>query len=158
MWSLIFITICKHLKETFPWTFYKERKDSGCKIWRECGGQFKELEMTGTRKNQQCINTLAQETEKSHRSVKQSENKQGESRRWSPWGIGKPCDTLVQWVAVSLPGGLRWASWPPRPLGRKANFQPQRLLRARQGPRICMTCGEVSCKQDHHDHPGTAEN
>ena len=131
----------------FSLNIYKEWKDSGCKIWRVCGGQFKELEMTGTRKNQQCINTLGQETEKTHRSVKPSENEQGGSRRWSPWGTGKPCDMLVQWVGVSI-----------RPLGRKANFQPQRLLRARQHPGICMTCGEVWCKQDHHDHPGTPEN
>ena len=26
MWSLIFITICNHLKETFPWTFIKNEK------------------------------------------------------------------------------------------------------------------------------------
>lgn len=99
---------------------------------------------------------IGPETEKTHRSVKLSENEQGKSRRWSPWGIRKLCDMLVQWVGVSLSVGLRWVSWPPRPLGRKANFQPQKLLRARQGPGICITCGEVWCKQDHHDHPGTA--
>lgn len=73
-----------------------------------------------------------------------------------PEGIRKLCDILVQWVGRSLPGDLQWASWPLRPLGRKVNFQPQRLLIARQDPGICITCGEVWCKQDHQDHPSTA--
>lgn len=89
----------------------------------------------------------------SYRLVKSNQKEGEEKCKVFTLKERKSCDISARPANLGLPWRPELASWSLR-LQEGGSVSIQGLLRANLSPEICIKCGEVWHKQNHHDHSG----